>query len=81
MLSQLEANPPPASLAWAATNGHAKAPSLGGEREVERPVSPTGGEDNADGWLEVGKKNKVTVTRTVHFTFVYRLDFGLDLYS
>ena len=33
------------------------------EREVERAVSP--GADGADGWLEVGKKQKTNVVRNV----------------
>lgn len=64
-LSRLQANPPPSSAEWAAANS---APSPGRktseEREVERPLSP-GDVDNNDGWLEVGRKNKVMQTRTV----------------
>lgn len=33
------------------------------EREVSRPVSPSAGRD--DGWLEVGKNQKLNVVRTV----------------
>lgn len=33
------------------------------EREVTRPVSPSAGRD--DGWLEVGKNQKLNVVRTV----------------
>lgn len=33
------------------------------EREVSRPVSPSAGQD--DGWLEVGRKQKINVVRTV----------------
>jgi ubiquitin carboxyl-terminal hydrolase 10 len=65
-LSKLEANPPPSSAAWAASSASGnRANGQDGEaREVERPLSPSG-DDSNDGWLEVGKKNKVTQTRTV----------------
>lgn len=38
-------------------------PENADEREVSRPVSP--GAAGGDGWLEVGKKQKVNVVRTV----------------
>lgn len=41
----------------------ADAAQNGEEREVSRPVSP--GAAGGDGWLEVGKKQKVNVVRTV----------------
>ena len=68
VLNRLQANPTPASAAWASSNTVsakiASSVSRSDEREVERPVSPTGEEDG-DGWLEVGKKNKITLTRAV----------------
>lgn len=64
-LSRLQANPPPSSAEWAAAGSSTSMAHKGGEeREVERPLSP-GDVDNNDGWLEVGKKNKVTQTRIV----------------
>ncbi|KAF9507625.1 hypothetical protein BS47DRAFT_1303785 [Hydnum rufescens UP504] len=43
VLNRLQANPTPASAAWASANATS--------------ISPTG-DDDGDGWLEVGKKNK-----------------------
>jgi ubiquitin carboxyl-terminal hydrolase 10 len=41
----------------------AKTEGADDEREVSRPVSPSAGRD--DGWLEVGKKQKINVVRAV----------------
>ncbi|KAG9124066.1 hypothetical protein FRC07_012977, partial [Ceratobasidium sp. 392] len=66
ILSRVQADPTPAGAAWA--NGTASK-SIEGDntREVQRPVSPGGMEDDS-GWLEVGKKNKATLTRTTRAT-------------
>ncbi|KAF8321168.1 cysteine proteinase [Clavulina sp. PMI_390] len=62
ILTRLQANPPPASATWAANAGaSALAPAGDDAREVERPLSPS--ETEGNGWLEVGKKNKVSQTR------------------
>lgn len=62
MLSRVQANPTPAGATW---ENDANEKSTQGEntREVQRPVSP--GQEDESGWLEVGKKNKAAVTRTV----------------
>ncbi|QRV74931.1 ubiquitin carboxyl-terminal hydrolase [Ceratobasidium sp. AG-Ba] len=65
ILSRVQANPTPAGAAW--TNGSADKSAQGDNaREVQRPVSP--GAEDENGWLEVGKKNKATVTRTTRAT-------------
>ncbi|KAG9099087.1 hypothetical protein FS749_002158 [Ceratobasidium sp. UAMH 11750] len=66
ILSRVQADPTPAGAAWA--NGSAgKSVQGDNAREVQRPVSPGGMEDDS-GWLEVGKKNKATLTRTTRAT-------------
>lgn len=69
MLSRVQANPTPAGAAW---ENDANGKPVQGEntREVQRPVSP-GGQEDESGWLEVGKKNKATVTRTVSYLLTY----------
>ncbi|KAG8764572.1 hypothetical protein FRC12_008018 [Ceratobasidium sp. 428] len=66
ILSRVQADPTPAGAAWA--NGPtSKSAQADNAREVQRPVSPGGMEDDS-GWLEVGKKNKATLTRTTRAT-------------
>ncbi|KAF8337564.1 uncharacterized protein EI90DRAFT_2665317 [Cantharellus anzutake] len=58
-LTRLQAT---SSIGWA-TSTASHVPASMNEREVHRPVSPVNDDDN-DGWMEVGKRNKVTQTRT-----------------
>jgi ubiquitin carboxyl-terminal hydrolase 10 len=46
-----------------ATTPNKMSDDVSEEREVTRPVSPSAGRD--DGWLEVGKNQKLNVVRTV----------------
>lgn len=53
--------PSAAQLPSQAAATTAASSTAGDEREVSRPVSPSAG---GDGWLEVGKKQKVNIVRT-----------------
>jgi ubiquitin carboxyl-terminal hydrolase 10 len=53
--------PAPAHTSQSMPNGHLADGDE--EREVSRPVSPSAKAD--DGWLEVGKKQKINVVRNV----------------
>lgn len=84
MLMRLQANPTPSSAGWAAldTNAGVNTSVDEEEREVARPLSPSGNEVEGDGWLEVGKKNKVTVTRTVRlFCFFFLRVTHTDIFG
>jgi hypothetical protein len=77
ILSRVQTDPTPAGAAW--EDGTAGKPTPGDStREVQRPVSPGRMEDD-NGWLEVGKKNKATLTRTVCFLSTLSTDYMLSL--